>query len=78
MHFVNTFSEAVLECSCCDPTPCLLYSREAALILLSGFCRVFLKARERLMPTLHFTLMYGQAFRPLLLGLFMCLSVLLD
>lgn len=30
------------------------------------------------MPTLHFTLMYGQAFRPLLLGLFMCLSVLLD
>ena len=31
-----------------------------------------------LMPTLHFTLMYGQAFRPLSLGLFMGLSVLLD
>lgn len=30
------------------------------------------------MPTLHFTLMYGQAFRPLSLGLFMGLSVLLD
>lgn len=30
------------------------------------------------MLTVHFTLMYGQAFRPLLLGLFMTLSVLLD
>lgn len=77
----------VLECGCCDPTPCLVYSREAALVLFSEFCSFLLvclfvcfswKQGERLMLTVHFTLMYGQAFRPLSLGLFTSLSVLLD